>query len=389
MNQKFRLAAAIIIGLVVSTTPQNINAGTPVFPGRLLSKPSCEANGTINSITFSPDNHYILTSWNDGEARVWDIKTGKVVKILAQAPVDVAISSVGFSPDDKIAFTANRNNVVIWDVATWTERQVLNLTSDGSEGVEATFINGGQQIFTGEIDGARLWDVSTGKLLYYFPGEIDRGNGQHFQHSPDGSYLFLKDQYPATQTSLWNVQTRSRIRTFDDPRAAFSPDNKSLIASDYNVDQQVETYQLDIPTNKIVKILPQLLGEVVTYSPDGKYLVTGQDSPYSVSELDLWDAQSIVQLHTFYSASPDVVTFSPDSKRLLFELSDDDFQTAKIAGWDIPAKQTIGPWSYVLGPNGIPEALYYSNDGQYVLIAAGNTLRLLNPRTGEQIRQFC
>jgi WD40 repeat protein len=341
----------------------------------------CEANTNIRSIAFSPDNQYVLASWNLGESRLWDIKTGKVAKTWIQSSDSHAIHSVGFSQDGKSAFTAAATNVVIWDVASGNKQQILNLNAEFIDGIDATFVDDGRQIITGEIDGARLWDVSTGNLVYFFPGSIDRGLGERLQISSDGNYLLLNDDEPGKGQNLWNVKTRTIIHTFEYPTEEdFAPDNKTLIVSDSND----ELYLFNIPTNKKLKTFPTStnLGEMV-FSPDGKYFLAA----HGLRDIELWDVKKSVRLHTF-----DLLyvryTFFPDSQRVLVLYSSSQAeQMLRFVVWDVPSNQTIREWSIPLSYGALRGII--SNHGKYLWIVADNTIQLLNAQTGELIRHFC
>jgi len=249
---------SLLLIAFVSIANLTFNANTLISAKRPPAQ-QCEAMATIRGFALSPDNQYMLASWNPGEANLWDIKTGNVVRTWTQPSDSHAIHSVGFSPNGKFAFTAAATNVVVWDVATGSKQQILNLNAEFIDGVDATFVDDGRQIITGEIDGAKLWDVSTGNLVYFFPGVIDRGLGERLQISPDGNYLLLDDDEPGKGQNLWNVKTRTIIHTFEYPAEEdFAPDNKTLLVS-HLTDSHVpegEMYLFDMAKSKKLKTFP-------------------------------------------------------------------------------------------------------------------------------------
>ncbi len=386
LKRQLRSIVAIMIVLFIGSVERSIRADASEFTIDVVAQ-GCEANTSIRGIAFSPDNQYVLTSWNLGESRLWDIKTGKAVKTWTQPPEQHAIDSVGFSPDGKSALTATDTNVTIWDVATGNKQQTLNLTADNRDGVDAIFAADGKQVITGESDGARVWDSSTGNLIYFFPGRVDREHGKRLQVSSDGTYLVLEDAKPGVGVNLWNIPTRTKIRTFKFPAdGAFAPDSKSLMVSNYANGQKDELYLLDISANQKLKDFPISTSLIkIVFSPDGRYFLGGHD----VYDVELWDIRRTLRLHSFDFVPFLSYTFYPDSQWVLvLYTSSEDNQTLRMVVWDIPSNRTAREWSIPLGQFAATRSSL-SNNGRYLGVAAGNTVRLIDAHTGEQIRQLC
>lgn len=80
----------------------------------------------VNSLAISRNGNYMLSGSNDKTARIWDLRTGKQVRIL---PVDCwKVTVVAFSDDSKYAITGcNDGSVKIWE----TESGKLISSIDG------------------------------------------------------------------------------------------------------------------------------------------------------------------------------------------------------------------------------------------------------------------
>ncbi len=108
---------------------------------RRIVKTLKEHGGSIRSISFSPDGAILVSGADDG-LRVWDVKTGKTVKILlknspewaagsgveAGRPTalggdDITVTSIRFSPDGRLVACGGTNNTaMVWDTRTWGRR---------------------------------------------------------------------------------------------------------------------------------------------------------------------------------------------------------------------------------------------------------------------------
>jgi len=71
--------------------------------------------GTMLSATFSPDSKLLLTSSEDGTARIWDIATAKTVRIFSG--LQALANSAAFSINGKRIYLAGADNTIwMWDV---------------------------------------------------------------------------------------------------------------------------------------------------------------------------------------------------------------------------------------------------------------------------------
>jgi WD40 repeat protein len=148
-----------------------------------------EALGSLNSAAFSPDGNEIVTASPEGNARVWDARTSRLLATVLEP---------------------------------------------GAAGVQtAVFARDGRSILTSSADGsARVWDLTSGRAAVGLLGHSRGVSDAEF--SPDGSIVVTAGQDGTAK--LWDATPREQLAALSGPggerfvRAAFSPDG-SLIAA--------------------------------------------------------------------------------------------------------------------------------------------------------------
>jgi WD40 repeat protein/dienelactone hydrolase len=261
--------------------------------------------GEIKGVAFSPDSKYLATSAADHTARLWDVATGKQVRVFSQPD---ALETVEFSPNGKYLLTAGLDHKAwLWDVATGQTVRVFS----GHTGItnDAEFAPDGKVIITaGDDDGtARVWDVATGTTVLTInqpPVVI----GAAF--SPDGKYIVTTSL--ANEARLWDPATGEQLHIFPGGTIFFSPDGKYLLAGGADHTARL----LDVATGQTARSITGFPDAVdsVAFSPDGKYLLTGSDDQLA----RLFDVASGQLVQTFAGHTGAVwhVAFSPDGKWL-------------------------------------------------------------------------
>ena len=92
---------------------------------------------TLWTIRFSPDGTQVVTASWDGTARIWDVETGALVRVLDSGSAD-ALYWAEFSPDGETIVTGSieGDRVNLWQVdledtiASFCDRYALDLTTE-------------------------------------------------------------------------------------------------------------------------------------------------------------------------------------------------------------------------------------------------------------------
>jgi WD40 repeat protein len=109
----------------------------------------------VTGIGFSPDGKCLVTGSYEGEVRVWEIASGKPIRLLTGHRGWVF--STFFSPDGAYVVSSGQDATArLWDVQTGQE--VRRFTGHSNEIRNVTFSPDGKYILTASNDGtARLW----------------------------------------------------------------------------------------------------------------------------------------------------------------------------------------------------------------------------------------
>jgi WD40 repeat protein len=312
---------------------------------------------------FSPSGQQIIsTSW-DGTIRIWDVSTGKCVRVigdeynpLTERHFGVSLC-VGVSPDGKkLLSTYNHNEIEIWDV----ENGICEDTLKGHMNTitKINYSNDGRYIVSSSLDGtAKLWNVQTKECIMDISFHTNSVSDISFSH--DDKYIVSASSDSLIQ--IWNVKDgtcerkkkmqsvvyAASFNAMDDKivisvndrttwiwewnrnRCDRLVDDKDIYIYENNIDvlpnqNQValnsqtglSIFNIDTPQERYYLPEARYISSVM-FSPDGGYIMVIRNG-FTHSQARVWDLNKKMIVSEFSSPKPFICCrWSEDGKKII------------------------------------------------------------------------
>ena len=119
-----------------------------------------EHNGGVISLAFSPDGKSLVTGARDGIARMWQIDDLHHSISMATGPGRVIVK---YSPDGKIIFTANDEQIRLWDAADGKSLGTILVANSEIEQFAISSDSKNVIAYT-EHGGIKIWELPTADM---------------------------------------------------------------------------------------------------------------------------------------------------------------------------------------------------------------------------------
>jgi len=327
-------------GLISGSYDRSIQfweAKNPPVPELLTIDASPES---VRAVDFSQDGRFLAAAGQDRLARVWDLRTGKLVH--------GGIRTLAFSRDGRRLATGGWDNtIVVWSLSTGKPVVRLDGTADKHDVSAVAFGSKGRRLVSGGMDQTlRVWDIDSGRLLWKSEPQGMAVAG--IDVSPDGKTVvsvtgFYKRKTESGRLVLWDIETGKILHEQPGPKDAkmveFSPDGgRILIGSGDNTPLQI----WDMKTRKLTNGPFGFRGR---FLPDGRTVAfcRGRDQ-----QILLYDLASQRELATYgghpkgsyiyqMAVSPDgsvIATASRDRTVKLWPVREEENSlAAAVRGW--------------------------------------------------------
>jgi WD40 repeat protein len=334
-------------------------------------------NSAAHSTVLSRDGSFVLMSEYRG-ASLWEAGTGKLAQQFA--PYSEAIYGLSFSPDGK--FLAVKGA----DVSLWSLEQGREVWREFMSGLghRLSFAPDGKTF----VAGSSVYDAATGKELIEDKFS-EKGTFAYLSDlSPDGRFVATAAEAQETRkpagVTVWDFQSGKplhRLAAHEGKALStlkFSKNSRLLITSgkdftarlwDVETGRELQRFKLEGKPDYFIHTIAVL-------APDGQLVLTVGDAQQTAK---LWDATSGQPIREFkgHSGFIESATFAPDGKTLV--TADD---TEAII-WETQSGNIIRRLS---GHVGDIDALAFSPDGR-VLVTGGQdgTTRFWLAATGQEL----
>lgn len=280
-------------------------------------------------LAFSPDSRLLASVAYDDTGQVWDIESGKRVKVLKGHAAD--LESVAFSADSQSIATGSSDKTIrLWEVNS--ERTPQLLYGHKNSVFSLHFTADGHLVSAGRDRTLRLWDAESGTTLRVFQG-----------HSAGVRNLavYKKEAFSAGYDGTlrrWNValpQTQQIIKTGGSPSAvALAPDGQTIalgfedgLLRLYQPDGAQILFEQKAHTGRIARLQFNHAGTLLASAGSGDSKETVKLWTYQKQNLELQHAFSGEQsgVHSL-DFSPDDSTLARagyDGKIRLYHFADD------------------------------------------------------------------
>jgi|GEM_PF-6600759 len=331
------LVCSFIVGF--SANPGEAMAREPVytFAGHTAG---------IRAMAVSPDGSLVAAGATQyekpGEIRIWDVSSGKEVKVVRIHPVSV--SGLSFSPDGKFIASGGFDNCVrVSDVSSGSERASL---ACGASPWEPWFLPDGKSLLVMEAGGPIVrWNLSDLNRPEKVPTALGRLKpGGPANASPDRTRIALgynllsktEADIGLGNIGVYDVATGKRLYRIRGPEDAriecvvFSPDGRR-IAAGYH-DNCVRIWDAEKDGEPVILTGPKDFITCLAFSPKGNSLVAGDYT----GAVFIWDLGTGKTMDTF-RAHEDVLSclgITPNSSLLLTASHD-----KTVKSWRMPLRE--------------------------------------------------
>ncbi len=343
----------------------------------------------VTSLALSPDES-ILAVASDHYIRLWSVPDGGYLSRLEK---HIGVNSLAFSPDGTLLASGGATGLInVWQMPDGALRYALRDTKHAVYSV--SFSPDGALLAAGGTKGqVFFWNVATGSLVRALEGYV--GDTYSLAFSPDASLLATGHEYGRLQ--IWQVASGELLRTLELDGAdigdvAFAPNGELLaVAAGSN---RAWLWQSSDWTPR--RILTEHTGNVLrlAFSPDGALLATATDD----NRLWLWRVADGALLNDCYAHTEEIadLVFAPGGDLIISGSQDG---SARFWGLDsstvapeptttpapAPTSPPAGAFYQVAGlPFSEINHLWVAPDGQ-LWLAAGSGLFVNQDKEWKQV----
>jgi WD40 repeat protein/DNA-binding SARP family transcriptional activator len=287
---------------------------------------------SILSARLSADHRRLVTGSFDGTARVWNLSSGRTLRVFRPGENIFQVSSASFSPDGKrVATAASGPEFVapeVWEVSTGKtlqripieERSVPELCGPAPCPIlDSIYSPKEDRIAVVRFDGrVFIWDVASERMMQSM--KIPEGGAGRVDWSLDGRVIAVSSPLGG-DPRLFDTTTGDVLHVLKGHKGqqqsavSFSPDGRLVATTSHDATARV----WEVATGKAIAVLRHRSKvSRAVFSPNGKFLLTA-----SGPAATLWDIESEKSLTQFPGHRGEVTWVEFVSPRRILSASDD------------------------------------------------------------------
>jgi tetratricopeptide (TPR) repeat protein len=160
--------------------------------------------GTIWCVAFTPDGAHVVAGGSDGDLRLWDVKSGKVVQRFHGH--QGRVRCVGFLPNSQRMISGdNSGNLIVWDLQTG--QALARMKQPGARAGLAVVPGGGHAVTADGDRLVRVWPLSSEiARAHAARGELAQADAiytQAFKDHPEDTDLRLERARILARNGKW------------------------------------------------------------------------------------------------------------------------------------------------------------------------------------------
>ncbi len=365
----------------------------------------------VTTLAFYSDSNLIISGNADGSIILWRVKDGKRIMALGRNLLSSipfigkyfdpghtdTVTGIVVSPDGRYLISGSLDKTIrVWQLSSG---KLLRILKSQTGIVSLAVIPNTDFIISGSADGTiTVWEIRDGNLIKKII---------QFQNSyvpiltaSQGDSIIILDGHGNLEIAKW-IKERALKKSvrkslsgsfFGMIKAlAVTPDERFIITAGFN-----RFHAWGIDSSKIVKTLelPSVVYSVVS-TPDAKHLLAGCED----GNIEMWGLPDfkLEKIMTGHTSVVKALSITPDSK---FVISGSEDRTLKI--WDLHRGSlvgTLGKKSFLyyipyigrffdMGHTGSVDAIAYLTKEEIIISGGGpldGTIRLWNLRDKKQV----
>jgi small GTP-binding protein len=243
--------------------------------------------GNVWGVAWSTDGRRALSCAGDATVRLWDVETGRSLRVLQGHTKEA--NCVAWSADQRLALSGSDDHTVrLWGMEKGRCLRALNGHTERLWSVAWSIDQ--RRVLSASVDStARLWDAETGQCLRVLQGHT----GSVFTAAWSADQLRVLSGSNDKTVRLWDVETGRCLRVLEGHTSnvwsvAWSADQRLALSGSW--DKTVRLW--DIETGRCLQVLDGHMAEVrkVAWSADQRRAFSGDQD----GGIWVWDVSEFV-----------------------------------------------------------------------------------------------